>query len=163
MANFKKGQSMKKQRVVAVQNFDQKGKNMDGQNVAFSIANDQSAIEDVQTAPMLVYGSYEDANGEKQASYTDNYSKTQWDKFVEKANKDGDKYVADVDVFPNKDGSGLVINTNTLETPEAPFDAEAHRANTLEAREVKAAAREAAAAEKSTEAPDKEQDQGLEA
>lgn len=151
MATFKKGESMTKQRIVVSAQFDQKGEGRSGKNVALSIANDKGGPENAMTDPMLVYDTYEDKNGDKKPTFTASYSSAQWDKIAEAANKDGDALVVEGDVFPNRHGKGLVVNTNTLSTPEESFDKAAHDANTLAAREAKAEARKAAAAEKAAE------------
>lgn len=140
MATFKKGQSFKGQRVHVSSVFDQKGPGMDGKNVAFSISNDTREPEDVITNPMLVYDKYTDKQGNVKNTFTAEYSKSQWEKIEAFANKDGDAMVLEADLFPNARGKGLVVNTNTLKTPEVPFDAQKHRENTLAAREAKKAA-----------------------
>ena len=137
MATFKKGQSFKDQRVYVSAVFDQKGKGMTGKNVAFSISNDTREPEDVITDPMLMYGKYKDKEGVERNTYTVGYSAKQWEAIEKMANKDGDAMVLNADLFPNPNGKGLVVNTNTLSTPETPFDAEKHRANTLKARQEK--------------------------
>lgn len=143
MATFKKGQSFKGQRVHVSGVFDQKGPGMDGKNVAFSISNDTREPEDVITNPMLVYDKYKDKEGKEKDTYTANYSKKQWEQIEKAANKDGDAMVLEADLFPSSRGKGLVVNTNTLKTPETPFNSEQHRENTVAAREAKKAAREA--------------------
>lgn len=147
MATFKKGQSFKGQRVHVSGVFDQKGPGMTGKNVAFSISNDTREPEDVITNPMLVYDKYKDKEGKERDTYTASYSAKQWEAIEKAANKDGDAMVLEADLFPNTRGKGLVVNTNTLKTPEAPFDASKHRENTVAVRESKKAARQ----EKQTE------------
>ncbi|WP_145142331.1 hypothetical protein [Paenibacillus sp. Y412MC10] len=140
MARFRKGQSFKNQRVHIVGAFDQTGKGMTGKNVAFSISNDTREGDDIFTDPMLVYDTYEDKNGKQQNSFTAQYSAKQWEAIEAMANKDGDDLVIEADLFMNKNGPGLLVNTNTLKTPEIPFNREKHKANTLAARELKKAA-----------------------
>ena len=154
MATFKKGQSFKGQRVHVSSVFEQKGQNMDGMNVAFSMSNDTRELDDVFTDPMLVYDKYTDAEGVKKNTFTAEYSKAQWESIKEAANFDGDAMVLDADLFPNRNGKGLVVNTNTLKTPEQPFDKEAHKQNTLAAREAKKAQYAQAAAAAEAEAED---------
>lgn len=143
MATFKKGQSFKGQRVHVSGVFDQKGPGMTGKNVAFSISNDTREPEDVITNPMLVYDKYTDAQGNSKDTYTASYSDKQWKAIEEAANKDGDAMVLEADLFPNARGKGLVVNTNTLKTPEVAFDADKHRANTVAVRQEKQTAHEA--------------------
>lgn len=142
MATFKKGQSFKGQRVHVSGVFDQKGAGMTGKNVAFSISNDTREPEDVITNPMLVYDKYKDKEGNEKDTYTASYSAKQWEAIEKAANKDGDAMVLEADLFPNTRGKGLVVNTNTLKTPETPFDAAKHRENTVAVREAKKAARQ---------------------
>lgn len=149
MATFKKGQSMKGQRVHVTSHFAQTGPGMTGQNVAFSISNDTKEIGDVMTNPMLVYGKTKD--GTKDV-YTASYSAKQWEAIEKMANKDGDKLVLEADLFPDSKGKGLVVNTNTLKTPSEPFNQAAHEANTIAAREAKKQAREAANQQQEQEA-----------
>lgn len=144
MATFKKGQSMKGVRVHAASVFDQKGQGMDGVNVAFSVSNDLREQEAVDTAPMLNYGSYIDPEGNKKNTFTASYSRKQWEAFEKAANKDGDAMVVEADLFPSKNGKGLVVNTNSLKTPEQAFSQDKHRENTVAARDAKKAARDAA-------------------
>lgn len=125
--------------------FDQKAPKT-GKNVALSISNDTRDPEDVITNPMLVYDTYVDRQGKVHNTYTAAYSAHQWEQIEKAANKDGDAMVLIADLFPNKRGKGLVINTNTLKTPDIPFDMEKHRANTLAAREAKKQAYEEASA-----------------
>jgi len=139
MATFKKGQSFKGQRVHVSSVFDQKGPGMTGKNVAFSISNDTRELDEVITDPMLVYDKYKAADGTMKNTFTAEYSKAQWEAIEKAANKDGDAMVVIADLFPNKKGKGLVVNTNTLKTPDVPFDKEAHQKNTLAAREAKKA------------------------
>jgi len=141
-ATFKQGQSFKGQRVHVSQVFDQKGPGMTGKNVAFSISNDTREPEDVITNPMLVYDKFKDANNVEKDTYTAAYSAKQWAAIEAAANKDGDAMVLVADLFPNSRGKGLVVNTDTLRTPETPFSAEQHRENTMSAREAKKAMRE---------------------
>ena len=157
MATFKKGQSFKDQRVYVSAVFDQKGKGMTGKNVAFSIANDNREPEDVITDPMLVYDKYKDKNGVEKDTYTASYSAKQWEAIEKMANKDGDAMVVNADLFPNSRGKGLIVNTNTLKTPEQAFDREAHKENTLSAREAKRAMYES----KEAEAPEAEAEEEL--
>ncbi|OMF76778.1 hypothetical protein [Paenibacillus glucanolyticus] len=140
MAKFKKGQSFKNQRVHVVGVFDQTGKGMNGKNVSFSISNDTREGDDIFTDPMLVYDTYVDKLGKQQNSFTANYSARQWEAIEAAANKDGDELVIEADLFMNKNGPGLLVNTNTLKTPEIPFNQQKHKANTLAAREAKKAA-----------------------
>ena len=140
MASFKKGQSFKGQRVHVSGVFDQKGAGMNGKNVAFSISNDTKEPEDVITNPMLVYDKYVDGKGNEKDTYTANYSAKQWEAIEKAANKDGDAMVVIADLFPNARGKGLLVNTNTLKTPDVPFNAEKHRNNTLAVRATKKAA-----------------------
>lgn len=142
MATFKKGQSFKGQRVHVTGVFDQKGPGMTGKNVAFSISNDTREPDDVITNPMLVYDKYTDAQGKEKDTYTASYSSKQWAAIEKAANKDGDAMVLDADLFPNTRGKGLVVNTNTLKTPDTPFNANKHRENTVASREAKKVARE---------------------
>lgn len=142
MATFKKGQSFKGQRVHVSGVFDQKGPGMTGKNVAFSISNDTREPEDVITNPMLVYDKYKDKEGKEKDTYTASYSAKQWETIEKTANKDGDAMVLEADLFPNTRGKGLVVNTNSLKTPETPFDASKHRENTVAVRESKKAARQ---------------------
>lgn len=138
MATFKKGQSFKGNRVHVVAVFDQKGPGMTGKNVAFSLSNDLAqSHEEVFTNPMLVYDKYKDKDGNVKNTYTASYSAEQWKKIEATANKDGDAMVLEADLFPDSRGKGLLVNTNTLKTPEIPFNAEKHRENTLAAREAK--------------------------
>lgn len=137
MAKFKKGQSFKNQRVHVVGAFDQTGRGMSGKNVSFSISNDTREGDDIFTDPMLVYDTYVDKNGKQQNSFTAEYSAKQWEAIEAAANKDGDDLVIEADLFMSKSGPGLLVNTNTLKTPEIPFDREKHKTNTLTAREIK--------------------------
>ncbi|PAE87720.1 hypothetical protein [Shouchella clausii] len=146
MATFKKGQSYKNQRVHVSAAFDQRGPGMKGKNIAFSISNDTREPEDVITNPMLVYDKFKDKDGNEKDTFTASYSPKQWEAIEKAANKDGDAMVLVADLFPNTRGKGLVVNTNTLRTPETPFSAEKHRDNTIAAREAKKAAREAESA-----------------
>lgn len=141
MARFKKGQSFKNQRVHIVGAFDQTGRGMNGKNVAFSISNDTREGADIFTDPMLVYDTYLDKFGKRQNSFTAEYSAKQWEAIEAAANKDGDDLVIEADLFMNKNGPGLLVNTNTLKTPEIPFNREKHKANTLAARTLKKEAR----------------------
>lgn len=159
MATFKKGESMKNQRLVVSASFDQKGEGRKGKNVALSIANDTKDMENVKTDPMLVYDHYTDKNGEKKPTYTASYSPTQWEAIEAAANKDGDAMVIEGDVFPNRNGKGLVVNTNTLNTPEEAFDSQKHKDNTHAARAAKQAARKEQEAAKAQE---QEAEQALE-
>lgn len=148
MARFEKGQSMKGQRVHVTGVFDQKGKGMTGKNVSFSISNDLADpkdLDNVKTSPMLVYEQYKGQDGKEKTSYSASYSQSQWEKIEAAANKDGDKLVVIADLFPNRNGKtkGLMVNTNTLKTPDQPFNAEAHRENTLNARKEREAKRDA--------------------
>ncbi|MEK4277715.1 hypothetical protein [Paenibacillus sp. FSL R7-0026] len=140
MAGFKKGQSFKNQRVHIVGAFDQTGKGMNGKNVAFSISNDTREGEDVFPDPMLVYDPYTDRNGQQKNSFTAEYSASQWEAIEAAANKEGDDLVLEADLFMNKNGPGLLVNTNTLKTPEIPFNREKHKENTIAAKEAKKAA-----------------------
>lgn len=142
MATFKKGQSFKGQRTHVSQVFDQKGPGMTGKNVAFSISNDTRESEDVITNPMLVYDNYTDKQGEKKDTYTASYSAKQWEAIEGAANKDGDAMVVEADLFPNSRGKGLVVNTNSLQTPDTPFSADRHRENTLSERQAKKEAKQ---------------------
>lgn len=155
MATFKEGQSMKSQRIQVVAHFDQKGPNMTGKNVAFGIANDTREMNDgpngVITDPMLMYKQYTDKDGKKQNYYTEGYSEEQWNKVLETANMDGDKPVFIADVHPSKNGKGLVVNTNSLQPTDVPFDHAKHKENTKERRAVKAAERSAKAKEAQAE------------
>lgn len=143
MATFKKGQSFKGQRVHVSGVFDQKGPGMTGKNVAFSISNDTREPDDVITNPMLVYDKYTDKQGKEKDTYTSSYSAKQWEQIEQAANKDGDAMVLEADLFPNSRGKGLVVNTNTLKTPETAFDSSKHRENTVAVREAKKAERDA--------------------
>lgn len=153
MATFKKGQSYKGQRLHVSSVFDQKGQGMTGKNVAFSISNDNREKEDVMTNPMLVYDTYKDSSGVEKDTFTASYSAKQWEAIEAAANKDGDAMVIEADLFPGKKGKGLLVNTNTLKTPEQPFNAAAHKEKTLEAREAKKAAKA-----ENANAPAKEQE-----
>ncbi|MCR6108738.1 hypothetical protein HXA34_20790 [Salipaludibacillus agaradhaerens] len=137
MATFKKGQSFKGQRVHVSGAFEQKGPGMTGKNVAFSISNDTREPEGVITNPMLVYDKFTDKEGNEKDTYTASYSAKQWAAIEAAANKEGDAMVLEADLFPNTRGKGLVINTNTLKTPDVAFDATKHRENTLAARDAK--------------------------
>lgn len=155
MARFAKGESMKGQRVHITSVFDQKGKGMTGKNVSFSISNDlhdPKDLDNVKTSPMLVYETYKGQDGTDKTSYSASYSKSQWEKIEAAANKDGDQLVVIADLFPNRSGKakGLTVNTNTLKTPEQPFNAEAHRENTLNARKEREQKRDA---DKGVDAP----------
>lgn len=153
MATFKKGESMKNQRLVVSAVFDQKGKNYTGKNVAFSIANDTKTVEDAMTDPMLVYDTYTDKDGNKQNSYMAGYSKDQWEAIEAAANKEGDAMVINADVIPRGKGrKGLAVNTKTLSTPEEGFSKAKHDEVTTQARQEKAKAREAAASAKEASA-----------
>lgn len=147
MATFKKGQSFKDQRVHISADFDQRAP-MKGKNVVISISNDTREGDDIKTDPMLVYQRYKDKQGAEAVSYTASYSESQYNAMMAAANHDGDKPVLIADLFPNKRGDGLVVNTNTLRTPDVPFDAEKHREVTEAARADKKAAREAKNAER---------------
>ncbi|WP_078598686.1 hypothetical protein [Evansella clarkii] len=142
MATFKKGQSFKGQRVHVSGVFDQKGPGMTGKNVAFSISNDTREPEDVITNPMLVYDKYTDKEGKEKDTYTASYSAKQWEAIEQAANKDGDAMVVEADLFPNTRGKGLIVNTNSLKTPENAFDMTKHRENTVAVRDAKKAARQ---------------------
>lgn len=151
MANIKGGSKDTKYRLVVSGAYPQKGVNqngvaMTGYNIAFRMANDRLTKKDIeagkgQTAPMLAYDSYTDKNGEKQTSFTRPYSKEQYDAIMAAANTKGDKPVIEAAVFPRN--NGLVVNTNTLETPKVKYDKDKDIANTTAAREVAAAQREA--------------------
>lgn len=141
MATFGKGQSFKGQRVHVASAFEQKGGK--GMNVSFSMSNDTREGEDVFTDPMLSYDTYTDADGKQKNKFTQGYSMKQWEAIEAAGNKDGDKLVVIADVFPNKRGPGLMVNTNSLKTPETPFDQDKHQANTMAAREAKKAAKAA--------------------
>lgn len=145
MATFKKGQSMKAQRVHVTGVFDQKGKGMTGKNVSFSIANDtREPGVDAFADPMLVYDTFKDPKtGESKPTYTASYSAEQWKLIEAAANKDGDAPVITADLFPSKKGKGLVVNTASLQTPEQPFDSAKHKENTVAERELRAEARAA--------------------
>lgn len=158
MATFGKGQSYKGQRVEVVSVFDQVGAGRTGVNVAFGIANDTRAPEDVVTNPMLSYGTYKDKDGNTKDTYTVGYSRAQWDEVQAAANKDGDRLVVEADLFPRKNGPGLMVNTKTLKTPEQPFDLAKHKENTETAR----AAKKSAKADKDN-APAQEQEAAIEA
>ncbi|MGC6586656.1 hypothetical protein ACPV3A_17015 [Paenibacillus sp. Dod16] len=150
MAKFKKGQSFKNQRVHVAAVYDQTGKGMTGKNVSFSISNDTREGDGIFTDPMLVYDTYT-RDGKQQNSFTANYSAKQWEAIEAAANKDGDALVIEADLFANKNGPGLLVNTNTLKTPEIPFNKEKHKANTLAAREAKKAAMAEQRAEQETQ------------
>lgn len=158
MATFKKGQSMKQVRVHAASQYPQKGPGMTGVNMAFSMSNDLLEPSEAFTGPMLEYGTFVDKNGEKKPTYTTAYSASQAEKFEAAANKDGDAMVVLADVFPNKKGTGLIVNMDTLTTPDEPFNAAAHKENTMKARELK---KEARAAKESGQ--EQEQEESLEA
>lgn len=158
MATFGKGQSYKGQRVHVSSVFDQVGAGRSGKNVAFSISNDERGPEDVITNPMLSYGTYQDKEGKTKDTYTVGYSNAQWKEIEAAANKDGDAMVLEADLFPRKNGPGLMVNTKTLKTPEKPFDAAAHKANLTAARDAKKAAK----ADKET-APEQEKEHAMEA
>lgn len=151
MATFGKGQSFKGQRVHVSSVFDQTGAGRTGKNVAFSISNDTREADDVITNPMLMYGTYQDKQGNTKDTYTVGYSAEQWNEIEAKANKDGDALVLEADLFPRKNGPGLMVNTKTLKTPEQPFDAEAHKTNLEAARAAKKEARAAESAGKEQE------------
>lgn len=163
MATFKKGQSMKAQRVHVTGAYEQKSP-LTGMNVAFSLSNDDKVPgENASADPMLVYDTFE-KDGEKRPTYTAEYSKKQWEAIAAAANKDGDDMVVIADLFPK--GKGLVVNTNSLQTPENPFNREKHKEVTLAERDIRKAAREAKAAAKADEKEqgvDKDKEQALEA
>lgn len=145
MATFPKGSSFKQQDVYIASAFPQKGtlKNgepMTGYNVSLGVANDRRDPENVITNPMLAYKHYQDAQGQDKVSFTQSYSKAQYEAMMEAANKDGDYPVLTGDLMPSKSG-GLVVNTTTLATPETPFDAAAHKENTEAARKARDAKR----------------------
>lgn len=143
-AVFRKGESYNNQRVFVSSVFPQGGQQT-GYNVALSIANDQQTdTSKIQTSPMLVYDQYMVGN-EKKDSYTTSYSAKQWDAIEKASNKDGDKMVILADLIPNNNGKGLVVNTNTLKTPEHPFNIDKHRVNTIAARDAKKASHDASA------------------
>lgn len=150
MATFKKGEPMKGQEIYIAGAFPQKGKGMTGYNIAFGIANDQKDVSTAKTDPMLRYDKYKDGEGTEKISFTESYSAKQYEAIMEVANTEGDMPVLTADLFPKN--KGLRVNTNAMSTREQPFDHEAHKATTLEARVANAAAREAAAAEKEAEA-----------
>lgn len=163
MATIPKGESYKGQEVYVASAFPQKGtmpngKPMTGYNVAFGIANDRREPERVITNPMLVYNQYKDHEGNDQVSFMQSYSKAQYEAIEAAGNKDGDALVVKADLIPSKKG-GFVVNTKTLQTPEKPFDAKAHRENTEQARAERQAKRDAEVAPE--DAP--EQDVELEA
>ncbi|MEW4426037.1 hypothetical protein AB1I68_00920 [Paenibacillus pabuli] len=150
MVKFKKGQSFKNQRVYVANFSEQTGANRNGMNVAFSMANDTREGDDVFTDPMLVYDKYM-KDGQEKKYYKTEYSANQWEKIMNAANKEGPNLVVDADLMPNSNGPGLVVNTNTLKTPEIPFDREKHMAITEAAREAKKAKREEQEIEKEDE------------
>lgn len=132
MVHFKRGESMKNQRVYVAASYAQVG-NSTGRNVALSIANDTCRDEDIKTAPMLMYDSYE-RDGKQHPRYTVGYSSKQWEEMIRMANKEGDELVLVADLMPTKDHKGLMINTNTLQTPDEPFDKDTHRKRTIAKR-----------------------------
>lgn len=164
MANIKGTPKDAKHRLVMLAAFPQKGehngKPMTGYNISFAMAQDRVKAADIeagkgQTAPMLAYDSYKDKEtGEKKLSTTRPYSKDQYDKIMQMANTKGDKPVIEASVFA-RDG-GLIVNTNTIETPKFKFDAEKHKANVEKSREIASKQRDAkenaAEAEMQTEA-----------
>lgn len=161
MATIPKGESYKGQEVYIASAFPQKGKMPNGQpmtgyNVALGIANDRREPDKVITNPMLVYNKYKDAAGDDQVSFTQSYSKDQYEAMQAAANKDGDAAVLKADLIPSKKG-GFVINTKTLQTPEKPFDAKAHKENTEQARAERQAKRDAEVGVES--APEAESDE----
>lgn len=109
-------------------------------NVAFSIANDTREGDDVFTDPMLVYDSYQ-KEGVERKYYKTEYSANQWEKILNAAHQEGSNLVVEADLMPNSNGPGLLVNTNTLKTPEIPFDIEKHKEKTEAAREAKKAKR----------------------
>lgn len=155
MATFKEGQTMKSQRVHVVAQFDQKGPNMKGKNIAFGISNDTREMNDgpngVITDPMLMYKTYVDKDGKKQNYFTEGYSEDQWNDILEVANMDGDSPVFVADLHPSKNGKGLVVNTKTLQPTDVPFDQKRHKDNTQARRAEKKAEREAKAAAQKSE------------
>lgn len=159
MATFKKGQSMKAQRVHVTGAYEQKPP-LTGMNVAFSLSNDdKEAGVNASADPMLVYDTFE-KDGKKHPTYTQEYSKKQWEAIEAAANKDGDDMVVIADLFPK--GKGLVVNTNSLQTPETPFNRALHKETTLAEREIRKAAREAKA-EEAAQGVDKDKEEALEA
>jgi len=161
MATFKKGQSMKDRRLVVVGAFDQKGEGMTGKNVAFAIAADQETeASNVITDPMLHYGTYKDDAGKEQSTYTVPYSKQEFERIEQAANKDGDKWVVQGNVFPSEHRKGLHVNTKSLTTPDVPFSNDKHKAMIDAGRAFKAEQREAKGAE--TEASPDIESQDLE-
>lgn len=132
MVRFRRGESMKNQRVYVAASYSQVG-NSTGRNVALSIANDTCEDDVIKTAPMLMYDTYE-RDGETYPRYTVGYSKKQWETIEQMANKEGDELVVVGDLMPTKDHKGLMLNTNTLQTPDEPFDKERHRARTVAKR-----------------------------
>lgn len=150
MANIKGTKKDDKHRLVMLAAFPQKGehngKPMTGYNISFAMAQDRVKAADIeagkgQTAPMLAYDSYTDKKtGEKKLSTTRPYSKEQYDKIMAAANTKGDKPVIEAAVFA-RDG-GLVVNTNTLETPKFKFDDAKHKANIDKSREIASKQRE---------------------
>ncbi|KQY91000.1 hypothetical protein ASD24_24710 [Paenibacillus sp. Root52] len=151
MARFRKGQSFKGQRVHVANVFEQTGKGMTGKNVAFSISNDTREGDDIFTDPMLVYDKYIDNEGKEKPTFTAEYSAKQWEAIEAAANKDGDNLVIEADLFMNRNGKGLLVNTNTLKTPEVPFNSEQHKSNTLAARALKKEVRVEQESEKQSE------------
>jgi hypothetical protein len=139
MAKFKKGKSFENQRVY-VASFSEQAGARTGMNVAFSIANDTREGDDVFTDPMLVYDHYE-KDGIRKNYYKAEYSANQWEKILNAANKEGSNLVVEADLFPNKNGPGLLVNTNTLNTPEISFDIDKHKEKTKAALEDKKAKR----------------------
>lgn len=148
---------MKNQRVYIASVFEvqkkdaKEGDKPSHYDISLGVANDlgDPKKNEVMADPMLAYNQYE-KNGEKRVSHTIRYAASQYDKMLDAANKDGKYPVLEADLFPTRANApkrGLMVNTQTLKTPEKAFDHEKHLANTTEIRDIKKEAREAKAAE----------------
>lgn len=149
MASYKNrgGRTMKNERLYIANAFPQEGTGrngvqMTGYNVQVGVANDLCKdLKQVITDPMLRYDNYTKPDGTKGKSMTIAVSKDQYEAIQAACNKDGDKPVFQADLFPK--GSGLMVDTKTLKTPEAPFSKDAHDKNLTDARAMRAAERAA--------------------
>lgn len=148
---------MKNQRVYIASVFEvpkkdaKEGDKPSHYDISLGVANDlgDPKKNEVMADPMLAYNQYE-KNGEKKVSHTIRYAASQYEKMLDAANKDGKYPVIEADLFPTRANApkrGLMVNTQTLKTPEKAFDHEKHLANTTEIRDIKKEAREAKAAE----------------
>lgn len=136
MATFREGQDISNQRVHVCATFDQQGDNA-GKSVMMSVSNDIRDADDIILDPMLVYDIYtDDKTNEEKRKYTTNYTEDEWDKIEKASNKDGDAMVVNGDLVENPNGVGLVVDTDTLTTPDKAFDETEHRKNTIHARSL---------------------------